>query len=169
MKYSARLGEISASQFQAALDCFDLGIFVQAEPIPFGIFGQNVFLTSTKGAFVLRGDPHFPWQFPTEQFFVQQLHEHTHVAVPHPYLIDDSTDIFGWSYVIMPRMIGLQVTNPQVKKTLNAEDRMGIARAVYLLYERLAIWEYVQRTQPAWWEDTLTFRQWAERYISAWA
>jgi hygromycin-B 7''-O-kinase len=130
MKYSARLGVISTSQFQAALDRFDLGKFVQAEPIPFDLFGQNVFVTSTKGAFVLRGDPHFPWQFPTEQFFVQQLHEHTHVPVPYPYLIDDSPAIFGWSYVIMPRMAGLQVTDPQVKKTLSAEDKMGIARAL---------------------------------------
>ena len=136
IKYSARLGEISASQFQKALDCFDLGKFVKAEPIPFGLFGQNVFLTSTKGAFVLRGNPHFPWQFPTEQFFVQQLHKHTRVPVPHPYLIDFSPDIFGWSYVIMPRMAGLQVTDQQIKKTLNAEDRKGIARA---LGENLAV------------------------------
>ena len=38
---------------------------------------------------------------------------------------------------------------------------------IYMLHERLIIWEYVQRTHPAWWNDTLTFRQWVERYISA--
>ena len=66
MNYSRRLGEISPHQFQKALDHFDLGMFVQAEPIPFGLFGQNVFVSSTKGEFVLRGNPHFSWQFPTE-------------------------------------------------------------------------------------------------------
>lgn len=46
-EYSKHLGIISDDQFQSALDRFDLGKFVQAEPIPFGLFGQNVFLTST--------------------------------------------------------------------------------------------------------------------------
>lgn len=150
MKYSARLGEISTSQFQMALERLNLGTFVQAEPIPFGLFGQNVFLTSTKGAFVLRGNPHFPWQFPTEQFFVQQLHAQTLVPVPYPYLIDGSPDIFGWSYVIMPRMPGFQVTDPHVKEVLSAEDRTGIARA---LGENLAAmqeltWPFSGRYHP---------------------
>jgi hygromycin-B 7''-O-kinase len=57
--YSQRLGVITNDQFQAALDHFKLGLFVKAEPIPFGIFGQNVFVTSSQGDFVLRGQPHF--------------------------------------------------------------------------------------------------------------
>lgn len=45
--YSQRLGVISDQQFQAALDRFHLGHFIKAEAIPFGSFGQNVFVTST--------------------------------------------------------------------------------------------------------------------------
>ena len=63
-EYSKDLGLLSPDQFQAALSRFGLGNFLHAEPIPFGLFGQNVFLTSTVGEFVLRGRPHFPWQFP---------------------------------------------------------------------------------------------------------
>ena len=136
MNYSRRLGEISPHQFQRALDHFDLGLFVQAEPIPFGLFGQNVFVTSTKGEFVLRGNPHFSWQFPTEQFYVKQLHEQTPVPVPYPYLIDGSPTIFGWSYAIMPRMPGLQLADQKIKETLRADDRKSIARA---LGENLAL------------------------------
>jgi hypothetical protein len=33
--YSQHLGVISDEQFQAALDRFELGRFIQAEPIPF--------------------------------------------------------------------------------------------------------------------------------------
>lgn len=44
--YSQRLGMLSTQQLQTALDRFQLGNF-----------GQNVFLTSTQGAFVLRGNP----------------------------------------------------------------------------------------------------------------
>ncbi len=87
-EYSKRLGVIADEQFQAALARFDLGEFLSAAPIPFGNFGQNVFVTSTKGEYVLRGMPHFPWQFPTEQFYTNLLHERTHVPVPWPCMID---------------------------------------------------------------------------------
>ncbi len=128
--YSQRLGPISDEQFQAALNHFSLGRFVRAEPIPFGLFGQNVFVSSTEGEFVLRGDPHFWWQFPTEQFYTKLLHERTNIPVPWPYLIDLSTEIFGWSYVLMPRMPGLQLADPQVKAQLEPEARKAIARAL---------------------------------------
>ena len=128
--YSQQLGVISDEQFQAALDRFKLGRFVQAEPIPFGNFGQNVFVSSTGGEYVLRGQPHFWWQFPTEQFYTRQLHECTHVPVPWPYLIDPTPDIFGWSFVLMPRMPGLQLDDPQVKKRLGLAERRGVAQAL---------------------------------------
>lgn len=128
--YSERLGMLSRDQFQAAFDRFDLGTLVQAERVPFGNFGQNVFLTTTKGDYVLRGAPHYPWQFPKERFFTDLLHERTPVPVPWPYLLDPSEDIFGWSYVIMPRMPGLQLIDPAVQDALTADDKLGIARAM---------------------------------------
>lgn len=130
LEYSKRLGKISPEQFQAALDRFDLGGFVRAEPIPFGLFGRNVCLSSTKGEYVLRRDPHFLWQFPTECFFAEQLHKRTQVPVPWPYVIEQSMVIFGWSYAIMPRLTGLQLADPRVKYTLGEEDKRGIARAM---------------------------------------
>lgn len=128
--YSQRLGMISEKQFQAALDHFHLGRFIQAEPISFGNFGQNVFVSSTTGEYVLRGQPHFWWQFPTEQFFTRQLYERTHVPVPWPYRIDPTTDIFGWSYVFMPRMPGFQLADQEAKKQLEWGDRLFIAQAL---------------------------------------
>jgi hygromycin-B 7''-O-kinase len=129
-RYSERLGVLSPAQFQAALDRFDLGQFVQAEPISAGNFGQNVFLTSTTGEYVLRGAPFYPSQLPKERFFTQQLHEYTRAPVPWPYRLDPSAAIFGWSYVLMPRMPGLQLSDPGVRRTLGQEDRRGIARAM---------------------------------------
>ena len=128
--YSQRLGSITDEQFQAALARFDLGKFLRAEPIPFGNFGQNVFVSSDKGEFVLRGQPHFWWQFPTEQFYTRLLHEQTDVPVPWPYLIDPTTDIFGWSFVLMPRMSGLQLADPNAKAQLKPTERLGIAHAL---------------------------------------
>jgi hygromycin-B 7''-O-kinase len=129
-EYTKRLGTIEPAQFQAALDRFDLGTFVAATPIPFGLFGQNVFVTSTHGEWVLRGCPHYDWQFPTEQFFVQLIHERTRVPVPYPYLVNLETDIFGWSYIFMPRMPGIQLADEALVAQLSGDDRLGLARAM---------------------------------------
>jgi len=128
--YSQRLGVITDEQFQAALNRFNLGQFVRAEAIPSGMWGQNVFVSSSEGEYVLRGQPHFEWQFPTEQFYIRFLHERTSVPVPWPYLLDTTTDIFGWSFVLMPRMPGLQIADPQVQEQLQPAERLGIARAL---------------------------------------
>lgn len=128
--YSKRLGQISPEQFQAALTRLHLGGYVKAEPVPFGLFGQNVFLTSTHGEFVFRGAPHYPWQFPTEQFIVNQLHEQIRTPVPYPYLLEPSGDIFGWSFVIMPRMSGCSLQDKAMIAQLTLSDRLEIACAL---------------------------------------
>ena len=95
MKYSERLGEITGEQFQRALDTFNLGTFIKAEPISQGLFGQNVYITSDKGEFVLRGKPHYDWQFPNEKLIVELLYKETKVPVPYPYLFEKNREIFG--------------------------------------------------------------------------
>jgi hygromycin-B 7''-O-kinase len=129
-KYSTRLGNISHAQFQKALERFSLGDFIRADPVPYGLFGQNVFLTSSKGNFVFRGAPHSARQFPTECFFTNLLHQHTKTPVAYPYLLEPATDVFGWSYVLMPRLPGLVLQDPNIKAQLTLADRLGIARAV---------------------------------------
>jgi len=129
-QYSARLGIIAPERFQAALDRFGLGTFITAAPITGGLFGQNVFVTSTEGEWVLRGDPHYPGQFPKERFFARLIQEHTDVPVPWPYLIDTDPTIFGWGYILMPRMPGLQTSDPAVRAALSRQDHLGIAAAL---------------------------------------
>lgn len=128
--YSTRLGSITPEQFQKALQRLGLGDFVNAEPIPYGLFGQNVYLTSSTGEYVFRGAPHSSWQFPTERFFTDLLHQHTYTPVPYPYLFDPSIDIFGWGYIVMPRLPGIVLQNKEIKAQLSVEDRLEIARAV---------------------------------------
>jgi hygromycin-B 7''-O-kinase len=127
---SKRLGPIDHEQLRRALARFELGDLLKVEPVPFGLFGQNLFVTSSVGEFVFRGAPHGPTQFPTERFFTGILHERTSVPAPWPYQIDDSCDYLPWSYVIMPRMPGLQVTDREVRRDLSAADLRAIARAM---------------------------------------
>ncbi|HET9224405.1 MAG TPA: phosphotransferase, partial [Roseiflexaceae bacterium] len=117
---------LAPHQFQAALARFELGDFVEAAPVSKGLFGQNMFITSTQGEYVLRGLPHYSWQFPKERFGAALLHERTQVPVAHPYLLDTSTDIFGWHYLLMPRLQGISPADTQL---VDAEQ-VAIARAL---------------------------------------
>jgi hygromycin-B 7''-O-kinase len=141
--YSQRLGVINDAQFEAVAARWKLGRFVRAAPTTAGLFGQNVFLTTTDGEFVLRGAPHWVkdkgdlewrredrWQFTKEAFFARQLHERTTVPVPWPMQHDETADIFGWPYLIMPRMPGTCFEERTILTTLPPEDRRGIADAL---------------------------------------
>jgi hygromycin-B 7''-O-kinase len=105
-RYSERLGVLTGAQLQAALDRFDLGALVDAAPLQGGLFGQNVFVTSTRGEWVLRGCPHFDWQLPKERFAARLIAERTSLAAPWPYLFEESPALFGWSFALMPRLPG---------------------------------------------------------------
>jgi len=127
---SERLGPVSHEQLSRAFARLDLGAVRAVAPVPYGLFGQNIFVTTDAGEFVFRGAPLVPWQFPTECFFTKLLHERTSVPVPWPYSINASCDIFQWAFVIMPRMPGLQVTDRELRRDLAPADLIAIARAM---------------------------------------
>jgi aminoglycoside phosphotransferase (APT) family kinase protein len=129
-RYSQRLGVLTGDQLQRALDRFDLGKLVSAEPAPGGLFGQNVFVSSTAGEFVLRGCPHYDWQLAHEARFAELLHERTRAPVPWPYRVEESAEIFGWGFAILPRMPGLAVAQPDVRAGLSREDLREIASSL---------------------------------------
>ncbi len=126
---SKRLGVITEDQLQQALDRHDRGKLIDAEPIPCGLFGQNILVRASSGDYVLRGSPHADDQLPLERFFAQIIHERSSVPVPWPYLIDPQPDIFGWSYALMPRMPGVQLDEEQ-KEQLGIGARCSIAAAM---------------------------------------
>ena len=131
--YSERLGAISDEQFHAVAERLRIGRFVLAAPTTSGLFGQNVFVTTTEGEFVLRGAPHWVralhetqwrqedrWQFSKEKYFAEQLHAHTNAPVPWPMLHDETSDILGWPYLVMPRMPGVCFDERSIRKALRA-------------------------------------------------
>ncbi|MBS0471554.1 MAG: aminoglycoside phosphotransferase family protein [Proteobacteria bacterium] len=141
--YSERLGAISDAQFEAVCERWSLGQFVRAEPVTSGLFGQNVFVATADREFVLRGAPHWVkdldesewrredrWQFTSERWFAQQLHEHTNAPVPWPIHHDRSDDIFGWPYLVMPRMPGLCTDERGLVQALAPDDRRVAAIAL---------------------------------------
>jgi aminoglycoside phosphotransferase (APT) family kinase protein len=129
-EYSKRVGVLTHQQLQAALERFDLGELFGAEPAPSGLFGQNVMLRSSTGEYVLRGAPWPAWQLPQERYVAGVIHTRTTVLAPWPYLIDESTDIFGWPFAITPRLAGETVANHDDLIRLTAGERLAMARAM---------------------------------------
>lgn len=79
---------------------------------------------------MLRGAPHYPWQFLEEQFFAQLLHERTSVLVPWPYHVDESGETFCWPYAIMPRLPGRPLADKAFRGSLDTAAQREIARAL---------------------------------------
>ena len=61
---------------------------------------------------------------------MQQLHERTRTPVPWPMHHDTSDDIFGWPYLIMPKMPGLCTDERSILTALAPDDRRGVAVAL---------------------------------------
>jgi hygromycin-B 7''-O-kinase len=156
--YSKRLGEITEAQFAAAAERAGVGRFLSAAPTTSGLFGQNVFITTSDGEFVLRGAPHYIsttaqtsappyvrndlWQFTKEVFFARMLHERTNAPVPWPqYLVEDA-DIFGWPYIIMPRMAGTCFDERSIRKALTREQQVAVANALGEMLVQLQVLEW---------------------------
>lgn len=102
------LGWLTEDQLQAAADRFGLGRISGAEVLG-GFNGNNLGLATQTGGWVLRGGipPINPdTQLRRERFFARAIHERSPVPAPWPYHIDDTTEIFGWSYALMPRLPG---------------------------------------------------------------
>ncbi len=129
-RYGERLGVIGSDQFQQALDVFSLGNFRTARAADSGLFGQCVFVESSKGKFVLRGCPHYDGQLEKERFFAQLIRQRMTVPGPWPYLISHDRSIFGWDFAFMPCLPGQEIGAGDRFRQFSSADKMGIAIAV---------------------------------------
>lgn len=127
-QYSERLGVITPEQLQRALDRFDAGTLVAAEPAPGGLFGQNIMIETTTGRWVLRGAPHHDAQFAEERYFAELINKRSGIAAPAPYHVEDSPEIFGWPYALMPRLEGAALSLDDLRG-MEPIDRVAAARA----------------------------------------
>lgn len=172
-EYSKRLGVLTHKQLQAALGRFDLGTLVDAQPVSGGLFGQNVFVTSSSGEWVLRGAPHYDGQFQKERFFSRVIHEETDADAPWPFFIERSDDVFGWHYALMPRLPGENPGDGDVQSALTKEGRIALARALggYLARIESKTWDHCATYDYA--TDQLapldiTYAEWITQQVRDW-
>lgn len=126
-KYSERLGVIDPGQLFEVAERFGLGEVEDARPATTGLFGQNVFLTTSTGRFVLRGHPHGHVQLTKERRVARFISERSSLPAPWPYEICEDTETFGWTYAIMPMLDG--ATAAGLYEAATPEDRVEIAAA----------------------------------------
>ena len=126
-KYSERLGVIDPDQLFAVAERFDLGDVTAAEPATTGLFGQNIFLTTSKGRFVLRGHPHGHVQLTKERRVADFIDERSSLPAPWPYVVCDDTEVFGWTYALMPMLEG--TTGSTLWETADEAGRLALAAA----------------------------------------
>ncbi len=126
---------------QRVLDRFDLGRLVSSEKTAEGVMGQTHYISSTAGQFVLKGNPLFSGQWVEERFIVEQLDTRTSIPVPAPYLVDDTDDIFGWSYAVMPRLYGEHIHTPELQARLSSLDKQQMAERLAAALLELHSWK----------------------------
>lgn len=126
-KYSERLGVIEPDQLREAAEAFDLGEVIDAEPATEGLFGQNLFLTTTEGRYVLRGNPHGHVQLMKERHVARFIESRSSLPAPWPYEVCDDPTLFGWTYAIMPMLPG--TSGSQLWVAADEEGRLDIAAA----------------------------------------
>lgn len=126
-EYSERLGVIDPDQLQSVADEFGLGRVIAAEPAQGGLFGQIVLISTTTGEYAMRGNPHGHAQLTKERLVARLIHEQSSLTAPWPYQVSENTDLFGWTYAVMPRLPG--TTGSDLWKISNPDQRIALARA----------------------------------------
>lgn len=126
-RYSERLGLIEPDQLQEVAERFGLGRVTNAEPAMHGLFGQNLFLTTTQGEFVLRGNPHGHVQLTKERCVARFIDEGSSLPAPWPYQVCDNPELFGWTYAVLPRLRG--TTGTALWEAAEPRRRLALAAA----------------------------------------
>ncbi|WP_339190020.1 aminoglycoside phosphotransferase family protein [Paenibacillus sp. FSL R5-0490] len=124
---SNQLGEVAAVSLQDALNELDLGTLEDYRRTDKGVMGQTLLIRSSRGEYILKGNPLYAGQLQEEKFFVEQLAKHTSIPVPDPYLLHEDTHLLGWSYAIMPRLPGNHLYDPAFQASLSQQDQEEIA------------------------------------------
>lgn len=136
---SNKLGIIKDEQLQSMLDKFSLGKLISCNKTANGAMGQTMYVSSTEGDFVFKGNPLYTGQLVEEKFFIENIRNRTNAIVPIPYLIDDSEEIFGWNYSLMPCLQGEHLNSKQVH--LKLDDKLKIAEQIAKTLSEFHTWK----------------------------
>ncbi|WP_454192801.1 phosphotransferase family protein [Paenibacillus sp. Marseille-Q7038] len=120
---------------QKMLSRWDLGTLHSYKPTEHGVMKQTLFIHTSTGDYVFKGNPLYPGQWEEEQFMIQQLKQHTKAPVPTPYVIDSAEDLFGYSYVIMPLLPGVHYHDLDKLTLSEAKHKLILSKLAAALHE----------------------------------
>lgn len=127
------MDQLDADTLSQALKQHGLGEVLSFAPILRGNWRQNTVVETTAGWYVFRCQPLFEQQFQTEAQAVQFLAASGVVAVPAPYIVDDTRSVFPWEYAVMPLLEGVPID----VASITPENHMALARVTGELLGRL--------------------------------
>ncbi|MFS0780583.1 phosphotransferase family protein [Bacillus sp. 1P06AnD] len=133
---SGQLGDIKDGQIQNMLDQYGYGNLISFRKTSQGAMEQTLHIESSRGSFILKGNPLYPGQLAEEKFFIDQIAKRTNIPVPTPYIIDETKNIFEWSYSIMPCLPGSHLDSARIQESICGKDSIQLAE---LLAETLTI------------------------------
>lgn len=138
---SKKIDSVTKEQLQKMLDRYNLGELISFKQTEKGVMKQTIFVSSTSGDYVLKGNPIYEGQFVEEKFFIDHLKARTDIPVPVPYVLDEMKDIFGWPYAIMPRLPGVHFNDPKLEAAMTFNDRIRIARVLARALAEMHAWK----------------------------
>lgn len=139
-----QLGHVTDEQLHSMLNRFNLGTLISVQKTSKGVGNQTLFVDTDSGRYVLKGNPLYTEQLIEEKFYVEHLLKYTSLPVSSPYLVDESVDIFGWSYAIMPRLEGVHMNDPFYRAELSGADRREIASMSAMILNEMHTWKVEQ-------------------------
>ncbi|NWL89768.1 phosphotransferase [Paenibacillus sp. 79R4] len=138
---SPKLGEITDGLLQRVLHRFNLGELISFAPTSKGVGQQTLFLQSSTGEYVLKGNPLYPGQFIEEKYYIEHLRSMTSLPVPLVYIVDEAEDILGWSYAIMSRLSGVHLSDPATYAGLSETERDQVASLLADTLAQMQCWK----------------------------
>ncbi|WMT39661.1 hypothetical protein RE628_19965 [Paenibacillus sp. D2_2] len=136
-----KVGVLTNNQVQEMLDRYNLGKLISIQETSKGVGKQTMFVSSTAGEFVLKGNPLYEGQFVEEKFYIENLSELTNLPLSLPYIVDQQNDIFGWTYAIMPRLSGVHFNDQDLKEQMNLEEKIEIVEVLVECLCKLHHWK----------------------------
>ena len=130
-----RITNVQQNTIQEMLSRWGLGALHSYKPTEHGVMKQTLFIHTSTGDYVFKGNPLYPGQWKEEQFMIQQLKQHTKAPVPVPYIIDSAEDLFGYSYVIMPLLPGVHYHDLDKLALSEEEDQVILSKLAAALLE----------------------------------
>lgn len=136
---SKTIGLPTKAQMNELLAVHGLGTLLSFNETKEGAMKQTLSIVSTKGEWIVKGNPIYEGQLEEEKYVIDCLAGKTSLQVPTPYIVHHDPAILGFAYSIMPKMKGKHLHD--VAEKLIVADHSAIARSLAGVLKEMHEWK----------------------------